>query len=111
MRYLIAVIDDQSGSATPGEMKAIDAFNEQLLLDGHWVLAAGLEPLERATVFDFRDGHADVIPGPLQATQEFMSGFWIIDASDDEKARQLAADASACCGRKVELRTMLASQE
>ena len=30
MQYLVSVIDDQTGSATPDEMAAIDAFNDRL---------------------------------------------------------------------------------
>ena len=42
MHYLISVIDDTTGSATPDEMAAIDAFNARLTADGHWVFAGGL---------------------------------------------------------------------
>jgi hypothetical protein len=30
MQYLVSVIDDKTGSATPDEMVAIDAFNDRL---------------------------------------------------------------------------------
>ena len=30
MQYLVSVIDDKTGSATPDEMVAIDAFNDPL---------------------------------------------------------------------------------
>jgi len=30
MRYLVSVIDDTTGSATPAEMAVIDAFNDRL---------------------------------------------------------------------------------
>ena len=42
MRYLASVIDDTSGSATTDEMAAIDAFNDRLDAEGHWVFAGGL---------------------------------------------------------------------
>jgi len=29
MQYLVSVIDDKTGSATPDEMVAIDAFNDR----------------------------------------------------------------------------------
>jgi hypothetical protein len=34
MRYLVSVIDDRTGSATPTEMAAIDAFNDRLEAEG-----------------------------------------------------------------------------
>ena len=42
MQYLVSVIDDSTGSATPAEMAAIDVFNERLQAEGHWVFAGGL---------------------------------------------------------------------
>jgi len=42
MRYLVSVIFDQAGLATPDEQAAIDTFNDRLIADGHWVFAGGL---------------------------------------------------------------------
>jgi len=42
MQYLVSVIDDEAGLATPDEMAAIDAFNHRLKAEGHWVFAGGL---------------------------------------------------------------------
>jgi hypothetical protein len=35
MQYLVSVIDDTAGLATPEEMAAIDAFNGRLQVEGH----------------------------------------------------------------------------
>lgn len=37
MQYLFSVIDDGTGSATPTEDADVDAFNDRLQADGHWV--------------------------------------------------------------------------
>jgi ABC-type phosphate transport system substrate-binding protein len=42
MQYLVSVIDDTAGLATPDEMAAIDTFNDRLKAEGHWVFAGGL---------------------------------------------------------------------
>ena len=42
MQYLISVIHDQAGLATPEEDAAIDVFNERLQAEGRWVFAGGL---------------------------------------------------------------------
>ena len=39
MQYLVSVIHDQAGLATPDEMAAIDVFNDRLQAEGHWVFA------------------------------------------------------------------------
>jgi hypothetical protein len=36
------VIHDSASLATPAEMAAIDAFNDRLQAEGHWVFAGGL---------------------------------------------------------------------
>ena len=58
MHYLLSVIDD---ATNPGrrldEPGAVDAFNEQLKDDGHWVFAGGLDGTStHATVVDARSG-------------------------------------------------------
>ena len=42
MQYLVSVIDDGAGRATAKEEADIDAFNEGLQTQGHWVFAGQL---------------------------------------------------------------------
>jgi len=107
MRYLVSVIDDRTGSATESEMAAIDAFNERLQADGHWVFAAGLGAPSTATVIDNRDGEPVFTDGPFVESKEYLAGFWIIEAADLDVALELAAEASKQCNRKVEVRPFL----
>ena len=107
MQYLVSVIDDNTGSATPDEMAAIDAFNERLQADGHWVFAAGLESPSTATVIDNRNGEAVFTDGPFVESKEYLAGFWIIEAPDLDVALKLAAEGSKHCNRKVEVRPFL----
>jgi hypothetical protein len=108
MQYLVSVIfDDKTGSATATEMAAIDAFNDRLEADGHWVLAAGLEPPSTATVIDNRGDEAMFTDGPFLESKEYLAGFWIIEAPDLDVALKLAADGSKHCNRKVEVRPFL----
>ena len=58
MQYLVSVIDDGTGPDTPTEDAAINAFNDRLEADGHWVFAGGLSSPSTATVIDNRDGAA-----------------------------------------------------
>lgn len=107
MRFIIFVIDDQTEKASGSEMAAIDAFNEMLEANGHWITAAGINHGEAATVLDNRDGAAIVQPGSLYNEAEHYSGFWLINAESREKALELAAAGSKACNRKVELRPYL----
>ncbi len=104
MQYLISVIDDTAGLATPEEDAAIDAFNARLQAEGHWVFAGGLGAPASATVIDNRDGKALVTDGPFVESKEYLAGFWIIEAADLDVALKLAAEGSKACNRKVEVR-------
>ena len=82
MQYLVSVIDDGTGPATPTEDAAIDLFNDQLRADGYWVFAGGLGSPEPATVIDNRGDEAVFTDGPFVESKEYLAGFWIIEAPD-----------------------------
>ncbi len=107
MRYLFAVIDTQSNSGTPEEMVSIDAFNEKIEAAGQRVMAAGVAAPTSALLIDNRNGLGSVVNGPAVTSDEYMSGFWVIEATDDATARELALEASQACNRKIELRAFL----
>jgi hypothetical protein len=107
MQYLVSVLHDTTDSATAEEMAAIDAFNEQLEAEGHWVFAGGLASPSTATVIDNRDGEALFTDGPFLESKEYLAGFWIIEAPDLDVALKLAAEGSKHCNRKVEVRPFL----
>ena len=108
MQYLFSVIDDTAGLATPDEEAAIDAYNEGLQEDGHWVFAGGLGAPSSATVIDNRGGGEPMVTdGPFVESKEYLAGFWIIEAPDLDVALELAAAGSKACNRKVEVRPFL----
>jgi hypothetical protein len=107
MKYLISVLDDGRGRATPAEEAAIDVFNERLQADGRWVFAGGLGLPDTATVIDNRDGKAVVTDGPFLESKEYIAGFWIVEAVDLDAALELAAGGSKACNRRVEVRPFL----
>ena len=107
MKYIIFVIDTATNTGNPDEMRAIDAFNEELQADGQWVFAAGIATPSRAKVFDFTGEKRLASDGSLFMDEHFYSGFWIIEAESDAVAEQLAAKGSHACNRRVELRPFL----
>jgi hypothetical protein len=108
MQYLVSVIQDTAGLATPEEMAAIDVYNDRLQAEGHWVFAGGLAAPGSATVIDNRGGgEALVTDGPFVESKEYLIGFWIIEAADLDVALTLAAEGSKACNRKVEVRPFL----
>ena len=107
MQYLVSVIYDTADLATPEEMTAIDAFNDRLIAEGHWVFAGGLGAPSSATVIDNRGEEAMFTDGPFRESKEYLAGFWIMDAPDLDAALKLAAEGSKACNRKVEVRPFL----
>ena len=107
MQYLVSVIDDDAGLATPDEQAAIDVFNDRLEAEGHWVFAGGLASPSTATVIDNRGGEAMFTDGPFVESKEHLAGFWVIEAADLDVALKLAAEGSKACNRKIEVRPFL----
>jgi len=107
MQYLVSVIDDTAGLATPDEQAAIDVFNDRLKADGRWVFAGGLAAPSTATVIDNRGEEAMFTDGPFVESKEYLAGFWIIEAADLDVALKLATEGSRACNRKIEVRPFL----
>jgi hypothetical protein len=107
MQYLVSVIDDRTGSATPDEMDAIHAFNDRIKAEGHWVFAGGLASPSTATVIDNRGAETVFTDGPFVESKEYLAGFWVFEAPDLDVALKIAAAGSKACNRKVEVRPFL----
>ena len=103
MQYLVSVIDDTAGLATPDEQAAINVFNDRLKAEGRWVFAGGLAAPSSATVIDNRGEEAMFSDGPFVESKEYLAGFWIIEAADLDVALKLAAEGSKHCNRKIEI--------
>jgi hypothetical protein len=107
MQYLVSVIDDKTGSATPAEMAAITVFNDRLEAEGHRVFAGGLASPSTATVIDNRGEEPVFTDGPFLESKEYLAGFWVFEAPDLDVALKLAAEGSKACNRRVEVRPFL----
>jgi hypothetical protein len=107
MQYLISVIDDVAGTATPSEAAATDVFNDRLQAEGYFVFAGGLGTPDAATTIDNRGDKSVFTDGPFLESKEYLAGFWIIEAPDLDVALKLATEGSKACNRKVEVRPFL----
>ena len=106
MRFLISVIDTADNTGTKEEMLAIDGFNDELRANERFIFAWGLTHPREARVIDNRGGAGVQTAGPIHSSNEFVSGFWIINAESHDQANDLAHRASLACNRKVELRQL-----
>jgi hypothetical protein len=111
-QYLLSVHhtpDDPMFDLSPQELQPIfeatDAFNRKLqAMEGVWVFAGGLHPVESATTVDNTGAEPVVTDGPFAESKEWLGGFWIIEAPDLDAALALATEASKACRAKVEVR-------
>ena len=105
MRYLISVIETlERPPHSKEEIAAIDAFNDKLIAAGQRIIAIGIDSPTKSIVIDNRSGDRVITNGPLLASNEYVSGIWIIDVPNEDIARDLAAEGSKACNRRVELR-------
>lgn len=74
MHFFVSVIDSVSGSATSDEGAAIDAFNDELKLRGHWVLAGGIAGPDQSVTIDARGAEAVTTDGPVAEADDFAAG-------------------------------------
>lgn len=105
--FLVFVIDDETESAAANEIQAIDEFNDDLTSNNQLVLAAGIAGPSRASLIDNRSGNLEIKSGSLFDSNDFYSGFWIINTESNDEAEKIAARASLACNRRVELRPFL----
>ena len=98
MQYLFSVIDDGTGLASPTEEADIDAFNDGLRAEGHWVFAGGLASPETATVIDNRGVEAMFTDGPFVETKEMVVGYAIVQCKTKEEAIELTRRFMAVAG-------------
>ncbi len=106
-KFIIFVIDDLTNSGTPAEMIEIDAFNDQLRANGQWIFEGRVAAPHTAKVIHNRHGAGIETSKPLFGDAENFSGFWLIQATDEAIAKELALAGSKACNRKVELRPLL----
>jgi hypothetical protein len=110
MKYVCLIyIDEKKLDAMPkSEMDALmeetSAYNEALQKSGHFVSAAGLQPIQTATTVRMRNGRASLTDGPFAETKEVLGGFYVIEARDLNAAIQVASRSPSLRIGSVEVR-------
>lgn len=87
-------------------MAAVDRFNTDLVEAGAFVTAGGLHPPSTAITVDATGAEPRRTPGPFVEAPEYVGGFWIIEAADEERALIWAEQISAALGSRIEVRAL-----
>lgn len=83
---------------------AMGRYNEELIKAGVLLAGEGLTPPEEGFVVDFDADPPVVTDGPYAEAKELFNGFWILDVSSVEEAKQWARKCPLGPGVKLEVR-------
>ena len=85
-------------------IESMGRFNEELIKAGVMLAGEGLTGPEDGFVVDFDADPPVVTDGPYTEAKELFNGFWILDVSSKEEAKQWARKVPLGPGVKLEVR-------
>jgi hypothetical protein len=86
-------------------------FNEELIKAGVLLAGEGLSGPEEGFVVDFNSDPPAVTDGPYTEAKELFNGFWLLDVSSKEEAKQWARKCPLGKGVKLEVRRVSETDE
>lgn len=92
-------------------IESMGRFNEELIKAGVMLAGEGLTGPEEGFVVDFNADPPVVTDGPYTEAKELFNGFWILDVSSKEEAKQWARKVPLGPGVKLEVRRVSESDE
>ena len=115
MKYLLALIGDQSRSAeaTPEERRALmqvwDGYTRAAIDAGVYLGGEGLQPPTTATTVKIQEtGDHIVTDGPFAETKEQLAGYYVVEAKNLDDALAIASRIpSLGVGGSVEVRPVM----
>ncbi len=94
----------------PDELAAVmeetGAFHKALVESGAFVYSAGLHPPSSAKTIDGTGDEIVVENGPFVQADEYVGGFWVIDAADEAAAVDWATRAAKALRSRIEVRAV-----
>jgi hypothetical protein len=113
MQFFLTVPHDSAEEPTmesmdPTELEAalaaVEKFNADLNESGAFRFAGGLHPPSSAKTVDATSGESVVIDGPFVEASEYVGGFWVIEAENEDAAVEWATRAAEALGGRIEVR-------
>ncbi|KHO27943.1 hypothetical protein A5761_17440 [Mycolicibacterium setense] len=86
-------------------------YNEELIKAGVLLAGEGLTDPDEGFVVDFNADPPVVTDGPYTEAKELFNGFWILDVSSKEEAKQWAQKCPLGSGVKLEVRRVSETDE
>jgi hypothetical protein len=85
-------------------IESMGRYNEELIKAGVMLAGEGLTGPDEGFVVDFNQDPPVVTDGPYTEAKELFNGFWILDVSSKEEAKQWAQKCPLGPGVKLEVR-------
>lgn len=86
-------------------------YNEELIKAGVMLAGEGLTDPDEGFVVDFNSDPPVVTDGPYTEAKELFNGFWILDVSSKEEAKQWALKCPLSTGVRLEVRRVSETDE
>jgi hypothetical protein len=90
---------------------AMGKFNEEMMKAGVLLAGEGLTGPEDGFVVDFSAEPPVVTDGPYAEAKELFNGFWILQVSSIDEAKQWASRAPLGAGVKLEVRRVSETED
>jgi hypothetical protein len=92
-------------------IEAMGRYNEELIKAGVMLAGEGLTGPDEGFVVDFDSAPPVVTDGPYTEAKELFNGFWILDVSSKEEAKQWAQKCPLGPGVRLEVRRVSEAEE
>ena len=103
MKYLCLVYGDEEAVHTVPDRDCV-AFDSALRDSGECISSEALESVQTATTVRVREGNVQVTDGPFAETKEQLTGFYMIEAEDLDRAIEIAAGIPPARVGSIEVR-------
>ncbi|AGB21116.1 hypothetical protein Mycsm_00670 [Mycobacterium sp. JS623] len=92
-------------------IESMGRYNEELIKAGVMLAGEGLTGPDEGFVVDFDADPPVVTDGPYTEAKELFNGFWILDVSSKEEAKQWAQKCPLGPGVRLEVRRVAETEE
>lgn len=103
MKYLCLVYGDEGTVHTVPDADCV-AFDTAIRESGECISSEALESVQTATTVRVRNGNVQITDGPFAETKEQLTGFYMIEADDLDRAIEIAAGIPPARVGSIEVR-------
>jgi len=117
MKYMLLIYHDEQtwNQLTEAERQQIyleyRELRQRLQSSGQYLMGNQLQPTTAASTVRVRDRKQLVTDGPFAETREQLGGFFLIDATDLEEAKRIAAQIPSARLGSIEIRPVVETAE